>query len=173
MDWPRMRNRNGLGVRKMEGDPYGPYSEQAQRMLNATETGMGTRSVLIGEMNRLEQSMMGVYSNCGDQEAQKASRATDLEKWQVKRVFRWFLGLPEPECVSCEEAVARGGDSVYQRCAKHMGLIEAVEPPTGPQSVQDAARSIVADVYGSWENGTNEARWTAQRHAYLALGYEV
>lgn len=109
MDWARLRNRNGLTHRQMEGDP-----------------GYGSLTLLEAEMNRLEQSMMGVYSSHTNVPGQdhlirEAAKATGLSQRSVKKVLRWFLCLPEPRCKGCKEAVARSKGSVNQRCAKHLG----------------------------------------------------
>lgn len=110
MDWARLRNRNALAERRMVGDP-----------------GYGDLPLLTAEMNRLEQSMMGVYPMTNgvppnNHLVQEAARATGLSQRSVSKVLRWFLCLPEPGCKECEETVKRvGEDKVNQRCNRHLG----------------------------------------------------
>lgn len=109
MDWARLRNRNGFTHRHMEGDP-----------------GYGSLQLVEAEMNRLEQSMMGVYASHSDVPGQdhlirEAAKATGLSQRSVSKVLRWFLCLPEPNCKECALAVVRSKGSVNQRCSKHLG----------------------------------------------------
>lgn len=109
MDWARLRNRNGFTHRQMEGDP-----------------GYGSLVLLEAEMNRLEQSMMGVYASHSDVPGsdhliREAAKATGLSQRSVKKVLRWFLGLPEPRCKGCKAVMTRSNGLISQRCAKHLG----------------------------------------------------
>ena len=113
MDWPRLRNRNGLTMRIMDADPYN-LPELPPGYVTTID-----KRLLIGEMNRLEQSMMGVYGNCGDVEAERCANITGLSVSEVRKVFRWFLGLPEPYCDGCAALVATGKGRVHQRCFTH------------------------------------------------------
>jgi hypothetical protein len=112
----------------MDGDPYGPYPETAERMFALTDEGR-QRRLLNGEANRLEQSMMGIYAvfpdshnQLEDYEPNRGAKATGLQPKTIKKVMRWFLGLPEPGCSECERVVRlMPDDAVAQRCSKHQG----------------------------------------------------
>lgn len=115
MEWARMRSRNGLGIRKMEGDPYGVILEPWM-----SET-VGVR-MLLGEMNRLEQSYMGVYYEGQTDLAGIGAGQAGITRDQALALFRWFFELPEPGCGKCQEQVARTtlpGQAVHQRCYEH------------------------------------------------------
>jgi hypothetical protein len=114
MPYARLRSRNGFTYRKMVGDPYlapteAPWIRDADRMVT-------------GEFNRLEQSYMGVYADLGDSLLDYGVRATGVDKEVIKRVMRWVLSLPEPDCPNCADWVQRTDErQLNQRCPRHEG----------------------------------------------------
>lgn len=114
MDYPRLRNRNALGYRKMGvPDPYLRNDGEAPLITDHQQR------MLIGEFNRLEQSYMGEYADIGDQLVDMGVAATGVDKEVIKRVLRWFLGLPESDCADCTTLADRDPHSVFQRCQRH------------------------------------------------------
>lgn len=108
MEYPRIRARNGLNDRRMEGDPYNVPE-------CVYESGRTIRTdYLQGEMNRMEQSYMGDYAGMTQLPKQGAA-VTGLGVDQVLAVMRWFFGLPEPGCPEC----ATTGHPISQRCYLH------------------------------------------------------
>jgi hypothetical protein len=95
MEYPRIRARNGLNDRRMEGDPYnvGEYGKPGAAPPYEPRT-IWT-DYLQGEMNRMEQSYMGIYAGM-DHLPKQGAAVTGLTEQQVLSVMRWFFGLREP-----------------------------------------------------------------------------
>lgn len=119
MPYDRLRYRNGLNDRRMTGDPYYLDGQRDDRA-KAYEHDRSIKTDYIqGEMNRMEQSYMGVYYPGQEDMVAKAVRATGVERESVLAVLRWFFGLPEPYCPDC--GTRMGLSPISQRCQRHQG----------------------------------------------------
>lgn len=122
MPYDRLRYRNNLNDRRMDGDPYdlGSYRQPGGGAI--MDEASIRKDYLQGEMNRMEQSYMGTYGGMADLPTFGA-RATGLTLAQVLSVMRWVFGLPEPDCADCTAQAAR--HPISQRCSLHMGYVQA------------------------------------------------
>ena len=110
MPYDRLRYRNGLNDRRMTGDPY-LRTDERDRTIRV--------DYLQGEMNRMEQSYMGVYYEGQEDLIGNAVRATGAARDDVLAVLRWFFGLPEDGCPECVKQAERS--AISQRCQRHQG----------------------------------------------------
>ena len=115
MEYPRIRARNGLNDRRMTGDPYNLGSRAPDVSAIPHEERTIKTDYLQGEMNRMEQSYLGVYADFGDYLPDQGAKVTGLTRNQILAVMRWFFGVREPYCEEC----AKTTHPIHQRCPLH------------------------------------------------------
>ena len=111
MDYQRFRNRNGLGTQFRPSNGEDPYAID-QSIPGAASLAANGRSMLVGDLNRMESDLLGM------QEVARASRATGVDREAVLKVLRWTLCLPEPGCDDCGKAT-----DFDSRCPRHNGTL--------------------------------------------------